>query len=192
MVRKIVLFTFTLFFAFVSNSLAHTGLKDSSPKNGETVKTGLQAIRMSFQTKVELNSTFELKNSNGESIPLENITLNEKQMAGNLSRPLENGIYQVLWKIIGADGHPIEGEFSFNVDVPAAESPAEEQKEAERTAEKETEQGAEKDTTKEPATSNAEEEMEQNKLPSFVIPGILGLLIVLFVGSFLWIMRRNK
>ena len=31
------------------------------------------------------------------------------------------------WKIIGADGHPIEGEFSFSVDVPVTEAPAEEQ-----------------------------------------------------------------
>ena len=35
--------------------------------------------------------------------------------------------YKVDWKIIGTDGHPIEGIFSFSVDAPVTEAPAEEQ-----------------------------------------------------------------
>ena len=41
--------------------------------------------------------------------------------------PLENGKYKVEWKIIGADGHPINGEFSFSVNMPDTETPTEEQ-----------------------------------------------------------------
>ena len=42
-------------------------------------------------------------------------------------QPLENGDYKVEWKIIGADGHPIEGDFSFSVNVPVTEDSCEEQ-----------------------------------------------------------------
>ncbi|RFU66121.1 copper resistance CopC family protein [Bacillus sp. V59.32b] len=181
MIRKIFLFTFMFFLIFTNHSFAHTGLKDSSPKNQEIVTEELKTITLTFETKIELSSTFELGNSNGEPIPIDDISLNENQMVGNLSSPLDNGSYQVNWKIIGADGHPIEGKFSFQVDVPTAEPPAEEPKEPE--------QATENETTKE---SNSEGINEQNELPSYVIPAAIGLLIALFVGSFLWIMRRGK
>ena len=42
-------------------------------------------------------------------------------MVGNLEAPLDHGDYQVLWNIIGADGHPIEGTFTFNVNKPNTE-----------------------------------------------------------------------
>ncbi|CAH0344266.1 copper resistance CopC family protein [Bacillus sp. CECT 9360] len=185
MIKKSILFTFIFFIAFVnSHALAHTGLKDSSPKNEEVVTEELKTITLTFETKIELSSIFELENSNGEPIPIEEISLNENQMVGTLSSPLDNGRYQVNWKIIGADGHPIEGEFSFQVDAPTAETPADESKE--------TEQAAENETTKEPETSNSEEASDQNQLPSYVIPTAIGLLIALFVASFLWIMRRSK
>ena len=39
-------------------------------------------------------------------------------MWANFLQPLKNGNYIVDWKIIGTDGHPIEGTFSFSVEVP--------------------------------------------------------------------------
>ena len=42
-------------------------------------------------------------------------------MVENLEAPLDHGDYQVLWNIIGADGHPIEGTFTFNVNRPNME-----------------------------------------------------------------------
>lgn len=179
MIKKLLLLTFGFFLMFTTSSFAHTGLKDSSPVNDEIVKEELKTITLTFETKIELSSTFKLENSNGESIPLEDISLNENQMVGNLTSPLDNDRYQVHWRIIGADGHPIEGEFTFQVDVPVDEA-------------KEPEQKAKKETIKEPESSNSEEEDDQNNLPAYVIPGVIGILIALFVASFLSIMRRGK
>ena len=50
----------------------------------------------------------------------------------------QNDGYQVNWSIISADGHPLEGEFSFTVDAAVPESveevteePSEKEEEAE-------------------------------------------------------------
>ena len=77
-------------FTFVNNALAHTGLESSSPQNGDIVNEELQQITLTFEAKIEQGSTFELQNSNGDSIPVENISISENQMVGNFSNPLEN------------------------------------------------------------------------------------------------------
>ena len=169
--------------------MAHTGLESSSPQNGEVIKEELREISLTFETKIEQGSTFELKNSNGDSILLRISSLTENKMVGNFSNPLENGEYQVNWNIIGADGHPIEGEFSFSVDVPATETPAEEQTETqEETQPQPKVEESEVDT----ANEAKDEEIQQNKMPSYVMPTIIGVLIIIVVGSFLFILKRKK
>ena len=186
MLKKTYLLTFFFFIAFVNNSFAHTGLEATSPQNEEVVKEELQEISLTFETKVEQGSTFELNDSNGDSIPVDNISLNENIMVGNLSSPMENGSYLVTWKIIGADGHPIEGEFSFSVELPNSESPTVENNEVKeetpvQTQENETEKAVELET-----------EPEQDKFINTLLPSIIGVLIVIVIGSFIWLMRRKK
>lgn len=56
-------------------------------------------MTLTFETKIEQGSTFKLQNSNGETIPVENISLSENEIEGNFSNPLENGEYQLtnIW-----------------------------------------------------------------------------------------------
>ena len=97
--------------------------------------------------------------------------------------------YKVEWKIIGADGHPIDGEFSFSVNAPNTEAPAEEQIEPqEETQPQPNVVEKEVDTV----TETKDKEIPQNKMPSYVIPSIIGVLIVIVVVSFLLIMKRKK
>ena len=189
MVKKMFLFTLFLFLAFVNNALAHTGLESSSPQDGDIISEELQQITLTFETKIEQGSTFELQNLNGKTIPIENISVSENQIIGNFLNPLENGEYQVNWKIIGADGHPIDGEFSFSVNVPITEAPTEEQVEPQEEIQPQPNvEEKEVDTEYEAKY----EEIQQNKIPSYVIPTLIGLLIVIVVVSFLLIMKRKK
>ena len=52
--------------------------------------------------------------------------------AGFLS-PLDNGTYTVEWKIIGADGHPIQGTYSFMVNQDELEEPIVTEEEVQET-----------------------------------------------------------
>ena len=124
--KKLLLFTLIFMLAFTTNAFAHTHLESSSPENGQVVTEELREIFLTFGEKLERLSTFELSNSDGQSIPVENenITI-EEQMKGTLANPLENGEYTVVWKIVAADGHPIEGEFTFSVDASGSGMPSE-------------------------------------------------------------------
>lgn len=187
--KKLVFLTVMLFFlVLVQNAMAHTGLESSFPEDGTVVKEEVQTITLNFETKIEQGSKFELVNSSGESIVVENISLAEKQMTGSLSKPLEGGEYQVNWNIIGADGHPVDGAISFTVDVPASETPeeaGEATEQAEATEEAETTEEAQTQSTVE-----EDQEKQQNNNASIFIPVLLGIVII--VISFVWVMKRKK
>ncbi len=181
--KKLLLITLVFMFAFATNAFAHTGLEISSPENGEIVTEELREISLTFEGKVEQGSTFKLSNSTGKSIPVEDISIEETQMTGTFPSALENGDYTVVWNIIGADGHPIAGEFSFSVDVPVVEKQAKSEDET-------ISQDASQDETQ---LENVEDTKtdEQSQLPSYLIPVIVIVLLVIIVGIFVGLRRKK-
>ncbi|MEK3886584.1 copper resistance CopC family protein [Bacillus sp. FSL K6-3431] len=104
----------------------------------------------------------------------------------NFPSTLENGNYDVEWSIIGADGHPIEGTFSFSVDVPV------EEESDKNLTETEEEDPKQEEDNQESSTEPLKQEVEHSNLPSYVIPSITGVLFVIVAGSVFWLMRRKK
>jgi copper resistance protein C len=117
--KKIVT-VFILFLIFLpTNSLAHTDLKDSYPQKNEVVTAPLTDIILTFQSKVEIGSYFELTNEDKEGIKPDNLSIDKNLLKGVFNEPLTNGSYTLNWFIIGADGHLIKGEIPFSVRVEA-------------------------------------------------------------------------
>ncbi|QGG55051.1 copper resistance CopC family protein [Paenibacillus sp. B01] len=117
-----VLLFFTLLLPI--SAFAHTGLDTASPNKDATVQKEITTVEMTFKTTIEDLSTFTLKNDKGEEISVNSISVKEKEMSGQLEQPLATGKYTVDWKIVGVDGHPIKGSYSFAVDLPVSEQPA--------------------------------------------------------------------
>ena len=79
---------------------------------------------MEFNTEIETTSTVKVFNENKEEIIVGNTQVSDNVMTGGFMSPLDNGTYTVEWKIIGADGHPIQGTYSFMVNQDELEDPA--------------------------------------------------------------------
>ena len=105
-------------------------------------------------------------------------------MWANFLQPLKNGNYKVDWEIIGADGHPIEGTFSFSVDVPNDKATVE--------SKSETEEERKQEDIQENKIKKPKQEVQQSNVPSYIIPSISVVLFVVVIGSFLWLWRRKK
>ncbi|MFE5431671.1 copper resistance protein CopC [Peribacillus simplex] len=178
--KKVSVLFLILFFLCSNHAFAHTSLKESTPKEGEVIAQPIQEVTLIFGTKVEQTSKITVLNSNGESIPLGNFVIEDDEMWATFLQPLANGDYKVNWTIIGGDGHPIDGHFSFTVNAPMAETSSKEQK-------KETPQVKEKEVI-----TPSKQESEQNKMQSYIIPLTIGVLLFIVIGSFLWLMRRKK
>ena len=87
----------------------------------------LNEITLKFLTKIEETSSFTLTNSSNEKVNVEDITVSHDLLTGKVTESLANGAYQINWKIIGADGHPIEGVIDFVLDAPEEEEAVEKQ-----------------------------------------------------------------
>jgi methionine-rich copper-binding protein CopC len=99
---------------------SHEQLVDQEPKSGQVLEAGIAEVRLSFS-----DDLISLDNSAGSEI----VILDENQ------NPVNNGCaaidartaiaradidtpgtYQVGWRVVSGDGHPISGSFSFVVE----------------------------------------------------------------------------
>ncbi|WP_419962437.1 copper resistance CopC family protein [Psychrobacillus sp. BM2] len=182
--KKILWMTIACVFLFSNSALAHTGLESSTPDQGSTVIEKLDEITLTFLTKIEETSSFTVTNSADELVEVDGITVNDNILTGNVKESMENGAYQINWKIIGADGHPIEGVIDFVLDAPEeveAVEPTTQQTDAVEPNESSTE---EIETTV--AADNEEEESSNSPV------GIIIVLVILVALAAWWMARRNK
>ena len=113
--KRILGATLIFLLAFSSVGFAHTGLTSSSPADGEEVTEDVEQIVMEFNTKIETTSTVKVFNENEVEIVINDTQVSDSVMTAEFMSPLDNGTYTVDWKIIGADGHPTQGTYSFTV-----------------------------------------------------------------------------
>ena len=197
-------------FSLNGHAFAHTGLESSSPQNEETISEEILQIILTFETKIEQTSTLQLKSTDGTEILVKDIIITDKQMVANLESPLDHGDYQVLWNIIGADGHPIEGTFTFSVNRPnmeadsnleEANTPSESENKTDDIDNSSTNQTVVDEETTEQSRVILENSGElqkessssqQSQLPSYLIPVIIGILIIVIVASFFLMKRKKK
>ena len=176
--KKLCLFLFSLLFLFSSSVSAHTGLESSSPADGETITEPLQNISLIFETAIEKGSSFTLSSDSGE-VPVQNITVADNVLNGSSAEPLENGTYTVNWRIIGEDGHVIEGTYGFMVSAEQTAKPATE----------EPDTAAENPETAEEAPADVQEE---TKSTAGTMPIVLGVIIAVALTTVIILMRKGK
>lgn len=196
MLNKIALLSTLLFFIFGANVFAHSHLEDSTPKNGEIVTESLTAITLTFETAIEPTSSFTLMDEKNASIPLSEVSISGNKLIANVEDNLTNGAYTIHWKIIGEDGHPLEGDIPFTVQLPENAAPPE-QTETETPAADETtaetiSAGDTETVMKDQAAEVKEAASEEPKIMNYVLPAIIGLIIVLGFGCYWLIFRRKQ
>ncbi|MEK3981721.1 copper resistance CopC family protein [Psychrobacillus sp. FSL K6-2836] len=180
--KKILWMTIACVFLFSNSALAHTGLESSTPAQGSTVTEKLNEITLTFLTKIEETSSFTLTNSSNEEMDLNDITVNDNILTGNVIESLENGAYQINWKIIGADGHPMEGVIDFVLEAPEEVEAVEPTTEPIDAVEPNDSSTEEQETTVE-----ADEEESTNSTV-----GIIVVLVIILALAAWWMTRRNK
>lgn len=193
MFKKFLIFSFIFLFTFVNTTFAHTHIESSSPQSGEVLTEPLEEITLTYEGKIEQSSSFTLQNAAGEAVPVDNMTVSENVLSGSLTEPIENGEYLINWNIIGADGHLIEGEVPFTVDVPVTETTTDNTED--ETVDVEVTVEENNVTTEESATTNedvAVDEPSEDTSSSYLVPTLIGVLILIVVGSFLFIAKRKQ
>lgn len=182
--KKLILLMAAIVFTFSSNieTYAHSHIGETVPADGEVITEKLSEIVLNFDGKIELGSTIELFDSKNNKIELNEIKIENSQMIGTLKDSLVNDEYKVEWSIISADGHPLQGTYSFTINV--EEEPVTEEKETVQTKEVEEK---EVEVIEEDASQDKSE--TQNSSTVWIVLGIVAVILIL--GAIIFFKRKK-
>lgn len=104
---------------------AHEALVGTTPGDGEALTAAPTEVVLTFSNDLlESPPTVVVSTSSGDEITLADPVVEGATLTQPLPAGLLNGAYEVAWRVVSADGHPIEGAFTFAVAVPAQAGPA--------------------------------------------------------------------
>ncbi|QOD02004.1 copper resistance CopC family protein [Pseudarthrobacter sp. BIM B-2242] len=166
---------------------AHDALQSTSPDRDATVTAAPDTVTLTLSEpptdSKSLNlSVITVTDSTGKTLSDGQVTVTGPTISTKVA-PGSNGPYTVLWRTVSSDGHPIEGNYSFTVQDPAAvptASPAAPVSES---------------VTASPTPSAAANAMPQAPRPDDsngpLVTGI-GAAIIAVLGGILYLARRRR
>ncbi|WP_062527482.1 copper resistance CopC/CopD family protein [Demequina rhizosphaerae] len=130
-VRWALVAALALAFALVDGraAWAHTDLDHSDPADGTTVEQVVEEVVLTFTLPVTpLGEAVEITGPDGPVDAAVEQTDDGIVIVATPAEPLGDGSYTVAWTVAAEDGHPLDGEFGFDVEgatpVPTATATA--------------------------------------------------------------------
>lgn len=104
---------------------AHDTVIGTAPGDGETLTTAPTQVSVEISADPQtLGSRMVITASGGTVLFDGEPTITDRVASVELPAVANDG-YQVAWRLVSSDGHPIEGTFGFVVDAPASVAPTE-------------------------------------------------------------------
>ncbi|GLX69475.1 copper resistance CopC family protein [Paenibacillus glycanilyticus] len=200
--KRILFICLVALFLVPGMAMAHSKVTVSTPAKDETVTTSPSEISLTFNTDIEKLSQFKVLDEAGKQMATGDIEVHDSTMSGAVTEPLNNGAYTVKWTIIGADGHAVDGEYAFTVNVaevtPSPSPEATESPSAEVTEAPDAAASADQEKTEEPAPAASAEDTDTDakdgKSNNNGVTTAIGVLIgvIVIAGIVLVVRRRRK
>ena len=176
------MYALALTMMFSMQAFAHSYLSGSQPTDGEVKTEPVQEITLNFDGKIMEGSFLDITTINGDTIEVTNIEIGDGYLTGTVAEPLPNNDYKVKWNIISADGHPLEGTFSFTVNAPMVTEPKEEANEEQKT---------EANSVGEDNISNEIEQVDEEGSNSLIFV-VLAIAAIVLIASLAFVLKRKK
>ncbi|CAM2778748.1 copper resistance CopC family protein [Paenibacillus sediminis] len=178
-VRSLLIPMLLMILLFPQMTSAHSRLMSSDPEAGSTVTESLSSITLQFNEDIEPLSTIKVTNVQGEKVPVK-VSVTGSKLSGSLDHPLLNNKYTVTWKIVGGDSHPVEGKYSFLVNVPETASNGDQTHSS-------SDQGI--NSTDVDHAANDPVKSNMSSVPDVVL---LASLLIVIVGMYYYIARKRR
>lgn len=104
---------------------AHAYIVKSNPAENEALKKAPAVVQIEFDEDIQVSSfnTLYVRDTSGKRVDLKDANIdkkNKKLLEAGLKENLKNGLYSIQWKVISADGHPIQGVIPFRIGLAEA------------------------------------------------------------------------
>lgn len=98
-------------------AVGHANLVGTTPSNDQVVPTSPKQIVLTFDEAVERSlGSVQLFDGSAKPVPLGALGgTRSGEMTAPIPSTLATGTYTVVWRVVSADGHPINGYFVFHV-----------------------------------------------------------------------------
>ena len=155
-------------FISITHASAHAELVSSTPAADEILTMAPDQVTLTFGEKLlvisgKATNTVEVTNSQGEVLSSDPASISGSEITTTLdSQRMVDGKYTVTYRVVSADGHPLNGHYEFSISQSSNSTPS---------------------TTAESTSANATDRgfFERNATPIGFILIILALLIGLII-----------
>jgi len=114
-------------FTSMTAASAHDELVGSTPKDGASLKQAPKELTLEFsgelQTMSGVDSTKVVLKQDGEAVDASAETKG-KTVTVTPAKPLESGQYELAFRVVSEDGHPVENKLEFTVNASAKPTPS--------------------------------------------------------------------
>lgn len=95
----------------------HEGLQRSVPAKDAVLTAAPTSLRLTFMNAPNLRVTrVQLFDGAGVAVDLGGLRLDSvRTVVADIRGALRPGAYTVVWQVVGADGHPVRGQFGFTI-----------------------------------------------------------------------------
>ncbi|WP_159620922.1 copper resistance CopC family protein [Ruania rhizosphaerae] len=105
---------------------AHSALISSDPEDGAVLDTPPTELVLTFNEDIlEMGTSIQVTGPDGAEAAEGDPVLNGPEVTQPLAADLAAGEYTMIWRVVSADGHPIDGELTFTATAGTGEEPAE-------------------------------------------------------------------
>ena len=111
-----------MWFGGTSTALAHSGLENSSPTDGAVISEAPASIILTFNEQLlDDADSISLNAADGTNVVSTRVKPDGSTVELPWPADLPAGEYQVAYRVVSADGHPVTGAISFTY-APAADA----------------------------------------------------------------------
>ena len=97
-------------------TFAHAHLVRATPTAGGTVQAAPTEVMLRFSERLEPKfSSAVVRDSAGKQVNKADATVDTADRMIMVLPPLEPGVYKVEWRVMSADTHKVDGDFTFTV-----------------------------------------------------------------------------
>lgn len=173
-----------------SPAAAHNSLTATTPAKDAELDTAPTEITLKFLQKLDpAFTTIVLSDAAEQKVPTSEPVVTGAEGTISIDGTLANGTYTVAYRVVSADGHPVQGSYAFTVADPAgAEAPTPEPAESSPAAEPTTAPTEPGSASPVAATDN------DGGGDGIGAPAVIGggILLVLVAGGLVVLLRRRR
>jgi copper resistance protein C len=106
-------------------ALAHNQLASSQPGQNTRVAESPEEIVLEFTERLNADyTTIVITDSAGAQMPVDGPEVDQQRGTVRPVQPLPDGVYTVAYRVVSADGHPVQGAYRFAVNAPLTDAGA--------------------------------------------------------------------